>query len=167
MPLYLIKITKRRWDRPTDAPWLPEDEIPADPLGDLRPKEGKLSVWLVDAQSSNLDGIIVALALTREKWDNFEYGLFDSSIPERLGIRFFTTEGTTPLIQINRFHRDLAELTADKYTQLIKEVFPQLRKERLYEEEVKQKVRIAQTTTQIDEQRLNEKIRPRFQALRG
>ena len=164
--MYLIKITKRRWDRPSDAPWLPKGEIPADPLGDLRPKEGKLSVWLVDAQSSNLDFIIVALALTREDWDNFEYGLFDPSIAERLGIRLLTTEGVTPLIHINSFHRDLAELTADKYAQLIKEIFPRLRKERLYVDELLQKVRIAQKTTQIDEQRLNKKIRPRFQALR-
>ena len=163
--MYLIRITKRKWDRPTDAPWLAEGEIPADPLGDLRPEDGKLSVWLVDAQSSNLDGIIAALALVREDWDIFEYGLFDSSVAERLDIRLLTKEGDTALTRINGFHRDLAELTADKYTLLIKEIFPGLRKERLLTNEVKQKVRAARASNQVDESLLNKKIRPRYQDL--
>jgi len=163
--MFLITIKKRKWDELLDAAWLPKGEIQADPLGDLHPSEGSISIWWVDEQLLNLDDIIVALALTRDKWDIFEYGLFDSSIPGNLGLLVKETIGKTPLPQINHFHRDLVELTVDKYVQFIKGIFPQVQKERAYRDDIWEKVREARNKHLIDANLLNKKIRPLYDAL--
>jgi len=79
MPLYLLMINKRKWDR-LNVPWLKPNQIQADPLGDLRINEGALSVWHIEDDESNLDLVIAALVATRQNFDKFEYGLFDQEI---------------------------------------------------------------------------------------
>ncbi len=76
MPRYLIMIKKRKWDK-LSVPWLQGQGIQADPLSDLRISDGNLSVWHIKDDMTNLNDVILALAITRSNIDKLEYGLFD------------------------------------------------------------------------------------------
>jgi hypothetical protein len=58
MPLYLIRITKRNWERDEyDTSWLEPSEVPADVHRDLRVTESALSVWHIEDDKSNLEEV--------------------------------------------------------------------------------------------------------------
>ena len=56
-----------------DFPWLQEGELLADVFNEIRTKDGKLSIYTVDADKTNLTRIIVALASGRENFQDYEY----------------------------------------------------------------------------------------------
>lgn len=151
-------IRKRNWDKPADAPWLKSNELHADPLGDLRTTDNALSVWLIHDDKSNLEQVIIALAVNRQQIDKFEYGLFDQAIPLKLDIPMLTSDGKTPIPDANRWHRDLVQLTADKLVDLAKAIFDKMERERLFHEEVAAKI-LAVLASFVDLSRLNTKIR--------
>jgi hypothetical protein len=77
MPLILRKIRKARWyqyDR-SDFPWLLEEDIPADPLGDLATNDNELSVWQINDDKSNLPRVAAALAANCDDISNLDYAL--------------------------------------------------------------------------------------------
>jgi len=163
--MYLIKITKRKWDRLNDSDWLQANEIQADPLGDLRPFDGRLSIWDICEDSSKLDEIIAALVLNTNDWNTFEYGLFDRNIPKELGITIECIIGKTPIPEANEYHRELIHLTTEMYTLFVNNVFLILKKERLYKDDIEKKVRIVASKIKVNEIYLNKKILPLFQNL--
>ena len=149
MSKYLLMIKKRNWDN-LDVSWLINNDIQADPLCGLLIIEGSMSVWYIDDSKLYLDLIIAALVVNRQNLDKFEQGLFDHNVLDDVEIKVEKTTGTTPIDNINSFHRDLTQLTIDKATILIKAIFPTIQKERVPVENVKQKVIIAIEKEQIN-----------------
>lgn len=164
MSKYLLMIKKRNWDN-LDVSWLINNDIQADPLCGLLIIEGSMSVWYIDDSKLYLDLIIAALVVNRQNLDKFEYGLFDHNVLDDVEIKVEKTTGTTPIDNINSFHRDLTQLTIDKATILIKAIFPTIQKERVPVENVKQKVIIALEKEQINFNKVNRSMKSQLSVL--
>lgn len=112
--------TSTRWynERPS---WLREDDISADPLGDLATNENTLSVWHVEEDKSNLDQVVTALAASSDNISNLDYALFDRELLSEFSIKINPSQGGSPDEKTNTFwHFDLIELSALKLVELAK-----------------------------------------------
>lgn len=118
-PKVLIKITKSKWYKHAGVPWLPQGELQADALRDLRTHDNALSVWYIEENDSNLKQVITALAATCDSIQNFAYALFDRSKLAEASIKVAVIQGITPYNEANPWHRDLVELTVEKMNQLV------------------------------------------------
>jgi len=137
---YFIKFTRKRaWDILTQD-WLKEGDVQCDPITDLRSNDGKLSIWEIMDDSSNLDFVILALACSRNKFEEVDYGLFDPSIVEGLGIPIEKSLGKTPVSKANIYHRDLVKLTVTMLARLVNQMFFNIDKDRRLDVEVKKLV---------------------------
>lgn len=121
MAIALRKINnKRHWDpRDASVQWLQADEAEGDALGDLRTKENRLSIFVIEQENEALlNRVLCALACNCEKLDRLDYLVFD---PEELAALRFETEqtlGDTPDPTINPLHRDIVALSASRLAQL-------------------------------------------------
>jgi hypothetical protein len=114
MPLLLRNVRENRWYKARAAAWLEKGDIPADPLGDLATTDNCLSVWEVADDRSNVERIMRALAVNRQKIDNMGYVLFDSDLLTTAGIDTLEENGATPDEEANSWHRDLVDLSGNK-----------------------------------------------------
>ena len=118
MPLLLRTVREHRWYRSEAAPWLETGDVPADPLGDLATSQNRLSVWEVAEDRSNVERIVRAVAIGREKIASMGYVLFDSELLPSAGIRTEAKSGSTADVAANAWHRDLVELSGGKLVML-------------------------------------------------
>lgn len=133
MPYFLRKIRKGRWLMPdVGFRWLEENDIPADPLADLTTKENQLSVWHVEDDRSNLDNILVGLAVPRDHLDHIDYDLIADGCIQKLGIRATKVADNTLGPEVREWHYHLQELSAGKVTLLAKEMLPSTHRERVH-----------------------------------
>ena len=124
MTLVLRVVRQARWDWPAKSDWLPEGDLPADPLADFAGTSGNaLSVWFVNADRGNLDLIVSALGASREKPDKLDYVLFPDKHLSDLAIVCHETRGNTLDESANVFHRDLSNLSAGKILALTTKVW--------------------------------------------
>jgi hypothetical protein len=107
MPLLLRTVRQNRWLKDEAAPFLANDDVPADALGDLTTQQNVLSVWEVASDRSNIERIVRAVALGRNKIDHMGYVLFDSALLPERGIEVLANEGDSPDLGANSWHRDL------------------------------------------------------------
>lgn len=158
MSFYLRIINKNRWYRSNQPTWLPQNEIPAQPLADVVPKpEENLSLWLIENDKSNLNRVAAAVASTREKLDKLDYALFPIEIIDQLGLTAAKSPGKTLDDDANSdWHWDLIQLTANKATLLAKELYARAEITRLWPDEVQQLIR--------EEIRLNHLIKAKLKA---
>jgi hypothetical protein len=119
MPLLLRNVRENRWLKSEAAPWLAKGDVPADPLGDLKTSQNRLSVWEV-LDRSNIERIVRALAVSSQKLADMGYVLFDSSLLATAGINTVAENGTTPDEEANNWHRDLIDLSGNKLVILTK-----------------------------------------------
>lgn len=88
------------------------DDIPADPLKDLKTKKNKISMWVVEDDQSNLDRILAAIGATRHPFQHIDYVLVDEQLVSRRNLSVKQTPGETPDTHINNnWHRDIIELS--------------------------------------------------------
>jgi len=167
MPLYLIGINKRNWDRDPSAIWLGEAGIPADVHQDLRVRGNALSVWHIEDDRSNLNAVITALAATRMAFDPFDYGLFDQALVRRSGIRHAHTMGVSPLLGANHWHRDLIELTVERLAALINAIFDHMQKDRIPKAEVRSMIVSAARSDKVDLSQLKPELHKKLTDLLG
>lgn len=150
MAIMLRKIEWRRWYKDKEMfSWLGEGEIPADPLTDLKTTQNNLSVFYIKEDHSNLNDIIAAMAATRDYAANFDYLLFDEQICSELSIEIKDTKGATPNEEVNKWHRDLMELSADKLLNLSKLFYEKGKTKRMQEKEVTTKIASASLVGKI------------------
>lgn len=116
MPFYLRVINKNRWHRDNWPSWIPENDLPPQPLYDLVPKPQKyLSLWRIDGDEINLNRITAAIASGRDRIDKIDYALFTVEIINDLGLTVVLSSGETPDDLANSTcHWDLVGLTANK-----------------------------------------------------
>lgn len=125
MPLLLLSTKYNKWLRPKPD-WLGEGEIPADPIFALKTQDNTMSVWLVDNDRSCIKRIVGALAATRQALQEFEYVLLDSKTVTDVGIKTHPTEGTSIDSELNKFHLDLIEISAQKLVKLAKTILEKI-----------------------------------------
>ena len=167
MPLYLIRINKRNWDRDVFASWLGPNQVPADVYRDLRVTDGSLSVWHIEDDRSNLDRVITALASTRDIFDVFDYGLFDQTLASSSGIKAVPSVGISPMPSANHWHRDLVELTVDNLALLIKAIFNVMEKGRISKHDIHTMISLAAQANQVDVSQLKPKMRQQIMGYLG
>lgn len=122
MPLLLHTVRQNRWLKAEAAPWLDRGDVPADPIGDLRTSGNRLSVWELVPDRSNLERIVRAIAVGREKVSDMGYVLFDSALLETADIGTQSKPGTTPDVEANSWHRDLVDLSGHKLVALTRAI---------------------------------------------
>src|SRR5882672_947819 len=105
MPLLLRTVRENRWYKSEAAPWLETGDVPADPLGDLATSQNRLSVWEVADDRSNVERIVRAVAIGRDKIAAMGYVLFDSELLPAVGIRTEVEGGGTADEAANAWHR--------------------------------------------------------------
>lgn len=158
MPLLLRKIRKSKWYKNDSVPWLEEDEVQSDALGDLVTSNNTLSVWLVEDDKSNLEQVIVALASTVDNISNLDYVLVNSDLLLNIGIKIEQKEGLTPYVKANKWHRDLEEMTTIKLCKLAEIIFIHSEKNRVSQKEILNLIRNAVQNGQVDKDSLKDGI---------
>ncbi len=171
MPLLLRKIRLDRWLSLQDEAWIPQDDVQGDPLVDLGTKEGKLSVWTVEDDQSNLWRVVAALASNCHTLSNLDYAIFDEVIIGQLGLQAQQTNGNSRDDEANaKWHRDLVELSAGRLAVLVRDVYRHCEKKRVPKADVTQLLvrAIEEDRIQLSrlDRRLSEKIAPRLSANR-
>ncbi len=138
MSFILRIIRKNRWYTDDDYPWLEENEVPADTLGDLVTQNNELSVWSIDDELSNLGRLLAALAANRDKLDKLDYLLFSPEILNQVNIEFQKTDGLLPDIHANDWHISLLNLSAHKASDLATFIWfsPTTQKKRLLKNKI-------------------------------
>ena len=125
MPLLFRAITQRKWltVKTEEGAWLVSSEIPADCLSDLKTHRGTLSLYEVQEDRSNLEQVIAAWAAGRQRPDNVDYTLFDSELLGSLGLPLVESPGTTPDPEVNEWHRDATQISAQALANLAFEIW--------------------------------------------
>ncbi len=118
MAYLLRKIRKSRWYRTKDIAWLPDNELQADALDDLRTTCNELSVYYIDENESNLDRVLAALAANADNPSHVDFAIFDQTILSDIGISCKGSRGELPDEQVSNWHNDLYELSASKLLEL-------------------------------------------------
>ena len=122
MPLLLRTVRENRWYKSEAAPWLEEGEIPADPLGDCVTTHNRLSVYQVADDKSNVERIVRAIAVGRDKLADTGYVVFKSELVDTAGIATAVELGKTPDRDVNAWHLDLTDLSGSKLVGLVKAI---------------------------------------------
>jgi hypothetical protein len=105
-------------------PWLPVDDLPADPICDFKTSDNKSSVYEIDEDSPLKRRLAIALAATKQKLDKVDYILLDKRIIESAEIKVISgSTGETPDRELNILHRNLNELSALRLMRLVKDIF--------------------------------------------
>lgn len=130
MARILRKIRKNRWYKTEEISWLPDNELQADALDDLRTKSNELSVYRVDENESNLGRVIAALAANTDNPSNIDFAIFGQEIISEIGIKAKNSRGDLPDDQVNHWHTDLYELSASQLLELAKAIKAKARIER-------------------------------------
>ncbi len=107
MPLLLRTVRANRWLKAEAEPFLAVDDVPADSLGDLVTHQHLLSVWEVARDRSNIERIVRAIAIGRDKIDSMGYVVFDSGFLNSANIEILANKGKSLDEVANHWHRDL------------------------------------------------------------
>lgn len=165
MPSYLIRLNnKRTWDRDGYREWLGAMQVPADVLGDFRARNGRLSIWHIEDDEANLEQVITAIAVTRQQFDTFDYGLFDQSLLAAVPVAIEITPGDTPLHNARHWHRDLVELTVDNFAALVTVLFDSMVTSRKQTDEFEALIIHAVQARDVDLSAVNKGLRKHIQA---
>ncbi len=116
-----------KWSTDEPLEWLQAGDVPADPLDNLATDQNKLSVYEVTGDQSQIERIAAAFAAgsNDDKPKEFEFILFNQEILPELAIRLDSSEpGVTGDSEVDSWHRDLVELSADKLASLAKRLVP-------------------------------------------
>src|SRR5205823_5385824 len=107
MALLLRTVRQHRWLKQEAAPFLEQDDVPADAVGDLVTQQNLLSVWEVAPDRSNIERIVRAVAIGRDQISHIGYMLFDSDLLPSEGIETIANTGVSLDQGANPWHRDL------------------------------------------------------------
>jgi hypothetical protein len=103
---------------PEDKMWLLDDEIPADPLSDLKTKNNTLSVYFINDDKADLTRCVSAYASARDKIVEIHCVIFDVRIVQELKIEIHQSEGNLSDEYVNKIHRNLIQLSSQKLVNL-------------------------------------------------
>lgn len=162
MAWYLLRVKQNRW-LGKDYSWILANDFPAPPLQDFTINEsGQQSVWHIEGDESNLTEVITALAATRAKFDHFDFILFPQTAVAEAGLATLETEGTTPHVNANPWHRDIIELSARRLVELAHLVFQQGRRDRRQARVIEAYLRGALNNGQLIRDQVNENLKSKL-----
>lgn len=121
MPLLLRTVRQNRWFKEAAAPFLAIDDVPADPVCDLLTQQNLLSVWQVAQDRSNIERIVRAVAIGRDKIADMGYVVFDLGLLPAASIEIRENKGESLDEGANAWHRDLV-VSGNKLVALTKAI---------------------------------------------
>lgn len=116
--LILRTLRKNKFDVEQQPNWVPEGDLQADALFELKVEDNALSVYQISDDLSDLERVLAAIAATREHLANIDFALLDSSNLTRLGITARNTPGNVPDLVVKGLHLDLVHLTVLQLAEL-------------------------------------------------
>ncbi len=99
---------------PKEFPWLQEGEIQSDPVTHIKSQENSISLYEISGGQIQAPRVIAALAAGCQGFDKVDFVIFRKEILEGHGFNIEDKPGTTPDEQVNRWHRNLVFLSANK-----------------------------------------------------
>lgn len=109
-------------DREKGEEWLPVGALRADVLKDCRTTKNTLSIYLLD-DLSLVPRMIAAFAATGKHLTHFDYVLFDDDLLDNVDCVRDSVAGETIDGEVNHWHENLGQLTAEGVLQLAKQWF--------------------------------------------
>ena len=159
MAQYLRVVRQARWFVFPDIDWLPKNTVQADALLDLKPKDNRLSLWLIGENGENLERVASAIATTRTDLVVLDYALLDSDHIDQIGLKERKSSGTTLDEEANaECHRDFVELTIPHVCELAEVIRGHSNVVRVPWKTLGEWLKEGITAGRIDSSRLNPKI---------
>lgn len=159
MPFLLRTIKKRRWDKKA---WLKEGKAQANALGDLQPRENRLSFWHVHDNKSNLYQVVAAIAAGRDVPEKFDYAIFDQNLLKKSNIEIEQTAGDSFHKEADEhWHRDTGNLSAENVAEIANIIMKHGMKDRIYPSDVVRMVKKEVKSGTIDVNPLKERLKQR------
>ena len=166
---YIFRQSKHtRWHHIHEKlPWLDENEIPADPLGDFVAGDNQISVYVIEDDLSNLDRLIAAMAANRQNLANYDYVLFSPEILEQADITIKKTNGLLSDDEANRWHLSLINLSATKVIKLVTYIWlsPLTETKRVLPNKLKDLIAQSVNSEFIPYDQVGKNIRPQIDSL--
>ena len=161
MPLVFRKIRQSRWIKEDlDFAWLGSGEIPGDPLGDLAPLKGDLSVFLINDGRSDPERVAAAMVTKQASLSNVDYVLAELGDLQNIGFEFEEAEGETADGLVNSWHRNIIELSGSKVLALASTLWiSHLQIGRVSEKKVWKRIVEGVSTGEIDRSKLSSNIK--------
>ena len=139
---FLLRATNiNRWTE-AQFDWLPEGDIPADPVCDFRTAGNRASVWKIGNPQADQRlllerRIAVAIAARRDRVASFDYILLDSAAVDAAGIKVCRKDGESADPELNgSLHPNLEKISAGKLAKLVNTTLREPRLERLYPKDI-------------------------------
>ena len=161
MAFVLRIISKAKWI-PFEKSGFCVGQVQADAMNDLKTKDNKLSIWILDEEKSNLERVVAAVASKREKLSKFDYAVFDLKLVDKMKIKREVTKGDSPDLNTNNLHNDLVELSTKELYKLANAIQFKSTKGRFLGEDVKNLIQENINKGNIDFDKMNQKIRKYF-----
>jgi len=157
MPFLLRTIKKGRWYKEA---WLKEGKAQANALGDLQPKENRLSFWHVHDNKSNLYQVVAAIAAGRDVPEKFDYALFEQNLLTKSNIGIEQTVGNSFHKEADEhWHRDTDNLSAENVGEIANIIMKHGMKDRIYPSEIVRLVKKEVKSGAIDVNPLKERLK--------
>lgn len=159
MPFLLRTIKKPKWYKEA---WLKEGKAKANALGDLQPRENKLSFWHVHDDKSNLYQVIAAIAAGRDVPQEFDYALFDQNLLKEISVGIHQTAGESFHKEADEhWHRDTVKLSAENVAEIANIIMEHGIKDRIWPSEIARLVKQGVKSGAINANPLKEKLKQR------
>ena len=171
MPFALKKIRQANvWapDSVADLPWVPDGDIVADLLADFQTRGGATSVWLVEDDRSNLDRVLVALAVNRDHLTNIDYILFDLDLLSQADVKTEKGDGKTSDDMVNdQWHLNLVELSGHKLVSLTRRIFERSEAGTMLKKRLGELALQALGSSRLNTDKINPKMKEDLRKLQG
>ncbi len=128
---------KRYWDR---VSWLDTSDIQSDAAKCLLTKENRLSVFILEEPTVQMERVIAALALSRDNLAHLDLAIAPENVLELCQIQRDKVHADTLDSEVNEWHLDLIELTVAKIAKLATAIRNEGEIKRYNETEVKKAI---------------------------
>jgi hypothetical protein len=107
MPLFVRNVRQNRWLKNIAEPYLLQDDVPADVMGDIQTSNSTLSVYEIDDAETNLERAVRAVAAGKDNIAATGYVVFSPDLLGECGIRIEHVPGRSCDSHFNQWHRNL------------------------------------------------------------
>lgn len=160
MPL-VLRATRSNiiWDKSANEySWLEKNDIAADAVTDLETRENDLSIFVINDDLSQLDRCLSALAANRMRLKPLDYILFDTRVIDQLQLETNDLEGNLRDKEVNKLHRNIIKLSANKLIKLSNIIMDSCIPNRILDDQVADIIVNSITNKWIEEKSINEKL---------
>ena len=148
---------KRHWDK---EPWLGTDDVQGDATRCLRTKRSSLSVYVLEDPGLQMDRVVAALALTRDRLNELDLAIVPENVLDLCTIQRCYVRGETPDPEVNKWHCNLVKLTVAKIAQLAAAIRSQGEIERYQPKQVQAAIQQSLLTNSIVSTEINSDLIP-------